>query len=190
MKIGFASGSPRFPLESQIAQLEAWGAKKLFIREKGETWEDFLGTLRPTSQPGVTHLHRIADSRTEVFRAIDAFVSNGLLLWVTSRKCFVDGNSVVAVSDMISYFAGLSKMPTEEIAIVRARRSNEARAKNDPLKGKTRLVEKMWKDCEAYRTDSEAVYAISQLLGFDISKATLYRRFDGSGRPRGNPHRK
>lgn len=177
-------------MESQIKQLEAWGARKLFIREEGETWEDFLGALRATSQPGITHLHRIADSRREVFRAVDAFTSKGLLIWVTSRKCFVDANAISAVSDMISYFSGLSTMPTSEIAAVRARRSHEARAKNDILRGKIRMVERMWKDHKAFRTDADAVHAISRLIGDDISKATLRRRFDPSGRPRGNPNRK
>ncbi len=99
--------------------------------------------------------------------------------------CFVDGNCIAAVGDMESYFSGLHRMPTKEVAKHRARLSHQAREKTDLFKGKVKLIERMWKDAKTYKTDAEAVYAVSLLIGRDINKVTLYRRYGGSGRSAG-----
>lgn len=180
MKRGYVRPSPRCPREEQIIVLTAWGAKSIYIEGEGEDRSDFIRSLRPDDEPGVSDAHRFGFTWTDMLNGIETVEAKGLQLINARKGKPLSGGDIAAAK---AYYAGEKRIPTTEDARARAKLSHKARGKM--LNGNKRKVERLWRDHEI-ETDKHAMARIAGVLGDTVSYSTLYREFGPSGRPRGN----
>lgn len=176
MRRGYVRATPRYPANPQRTALEAARCRHIYEESKGETFRDFLKSLRSGDVVVVDGLHRLAPTRPELQEALEDIAERRCRVEDARSSQVIDAKAGALLAEAFRVLAGERKIRTRAEAVLRG-------SKGGRPKGFGKLLKKdaidIWRDPNL--TNEEA----ARIIGLSVRQC--YRAFKASGRPAGWP---